>query len=227
MQKGGLSRRLAGAQDDARVLLSRAVECCPQHVELWLALARLETYENARAVLNQARARGPPRTACARPHAATLTRARPGEGPGAADDPDGGGDLGDGREAGGGARQRGDGVQDHRARGEVARRERRRHQPRGARGCGVRTFENRSNSTSNSLPFPAPPRRLQAWLKDAEAAEKSEPPARATAAAIVRATVGIGVEDEDRKLTWMADAEEATKRGSFETARSRRRRSRA
>lgn len=29
---------------------SRAVECCPQHVELWMALARLETYENARKV---------------------------------------------------------------------------------------------------------------------------------------------------------------------------------
>jgi pre-mRNA-processing factor 6 len=26
---------------DARILLSRAVECCPQHVELWLALAKL------------------------------------------------------------------------------------------------------------------------------------------------------------------------------------------
>lgn len=36
-------------------LQSRAVECCPQHVELWLALARLETYENARKVLNKAR----------------------------------------------------------------------------------------------------------------------------------------------------------------------------
>ena len=86
--------------DDARVLLSRAVECCPQvpraqrpprvlgagaevlwliflrpdedaqacstlsdhsgghgtqHVELWLALARLESYANARVVLNKAR----------------------------------------------------------------------------------------------------------------------------------------------------------------------------
>ncbi len=37
-------------EDDARILLSRAVECCPQAVELWLALARLETYENARKV---------------------------------------------------------------------------------------------------------------------------------------------------------------------------------
>lgn len=42
-------------EDDARIMLSRAVECCSQSVELWLALARLETYENARKVLNKAR----------------------------------------------------------------------------------------------------------------------------------------------------------------------------
>lgn len=42
-------------EDDARIMLSRAVECCNQSVELWLALARLETYENARKVLNKAR----------------------------------------------------------------------------------------------------------------------------------------------------------------------------
>lgn len=67
--------------EDARIMLSRAVECCPTSVEvvgaanttqsgrgrrgyltasvrplqLWLALARLETYENARRVLNKAR----------------------------------------------------------------------------------------------------------------------------------------------------------------------------
>jgi len=46
---------LAPSDDDARVLLARAVECCPQHVELWLALARLETREGARKVLNKAR----------------------------------------------------------------------------------------------------------------------------------------------------------------------------
>eukprot|EP00731_Ephydatia_muelleri_P010132 Em0005g718a len=33
---------------DARILLTRAVECCPLSVELWLALAKLEDYENAR-----------------------------------------------------------------------------------------------------------------------------------------------------------------------------------
>lgn len=32
--------------------------------------------------------------------------------------------------------------------------------------------------------------------------------------------VGLGVEEEDRKRTWMGDAEEAAKRGSIETARS-------
>ena len=37
------------------MMLSRAVECCPTSVELWLALARLENYENARRVLNKAR----------------------------------------------------------------------------------------------------------------------------------------------------------------------------
>ncbi|KAK9726755.1 hypothetical protein RND81_05G235200 [Saponaria officinalis] len=42
-------------EEDARLLLQRAVECCPLHVELWLALARLETYDMAKRVLNRAR----------------------------------------------------------------------------------------------------------------------------------------------------------------------------
>ncbi|XP_041360586.1 LOW QUALITY PROTEIN: pre-mRNA-processing factor 6-like [Gigantopelta aegis] len=42
-------------EEDARIMLSRAVECCSTSVELWLALARLENYENARKVLNKAR----------------------------------------------------------------------------------------------------------------------------------------------------------------------------
>ncbi len=33
---------------------ARAVECCPQHTELWLALARLSTHEEARKILNKA-----------------------------------------------------------------------------------------------------------------------------------------------------------------------------
>ena len=44
--------------ENALILLSRAVECCPQSVELWLALAHLEDYENARKVLNKVRSLG-------------------------------------------------------------------------------------------------------------------------------------------------------------------------
>ena len=38
---------------DAKIMLARAVECVPQSIEMWLALAKLETHENARRVLNQ------------------------------------------------------------------------------------------------------------------------------------------------------------------------------
>lgn len=58
------------------------------------------------------------------------------------------------------------------------------------------------------------------WLKEAETAEKNDPPATTVCREIVRVTVGVGVEDEDRKLTWKADAEECRKRGSVETARA-------
>jgi pre-mRNA-processing factor 6 len=38
----------------ARVLLSRAVESILHEMDMWLALSLLESYENARAVLNRA-----------------------------------------------------------------------------------------------------------------------------------------------------------------------------
>lgn len=41
--------------EDARLLLAKATEIIPLSVELWLALARLETPDNAQAVLNKAR----------------------------------------------------------------------------------------------------------------------------------------------------------------------------
>jgi pre-mRNA-processing factor 6 len=41
--------------EDARILLARAVELNKYSVELWLALARVETPDKARAVLNKAR----------------------------------------------------------------------------------------------------------------------------------------------------------------------------
>lgn len=42
-------------ENEARVLLHKAVECIPSNIELWLALAKLETYAKAKAVLNKAR----------------------------------------------------------------------------------------------------------------------------------------------------------------------------
>ena len=42
-------------ENEARVLLHKAVECIPSNIELWLALAKLETYDKAKAVLNKAR----------------------------------------------------------------------------------------------------------------------------------------------------------------------------
>ncbi|KAF7127972.1 hypothetical protein RHSIM_Rhsim11G0018300 [Rhododendron simsii] len=42
-------------EEDAWLLLQRAVGCCPLNVELWLALARLETYDSTKKVLNKPR----------------------------------------------------------------------------------------------------------------------------------------------------------------------------
>ncbi|KAI8923687.1 PRP1 splicing factor, N-terminal-domain-containing protein [Entophlyctis helioformis] len=54
------------------------------------------------------------------------------------------------------------------------------------------------------------------WLAEAEAAEKEG--FVAVAQAIVKATIGMGIEDEDRKATWMEDAEACITRSSIETA---------
>jgi len=58
----------------------------------------------------------------------------------------------------------------------------------------------------------------ESWLNEAELAEKSG--AVLTCQAIVRATMGIGVEDIDRKQTWTNDAEHYMQKGSIETARA-------
>ena len=58
----------------------------------------------------------------------------------------------------------------------------------------------------------------EAWMKEAESAERAG--SVATCQAIISSTIGIGVEEEDKKRTWMADADECKKRGSVETARA-------
>ena len=56
------------------------------------------------------------------------------------------------------------------------------------------------------------------WLQEAEAAEKAEAPL--TAAAIVRHSIGIGVDKEDQQRTWADDAKNTLARGSVATARA-------
>jgi len=56
------------------------------------------------------------------------------------------------------------------------------------------------------------------WLREAEACERAGSPL--TCQAIVRATIHMGVEDEDRYRTWTDDAESALQRGAVETARA-------
>lgn len=149
------------SEDDARVLLARAVECCPQHVELWLALARLETYDNARRVLNKARETVPTDASI------WITAAKLEE-----------------------------------ANGNVER------------------LPKILERAIKSLVAAGVSVDREFWLKEAEAAEKSEPPSMGVCRAIVLATIGAGVEEEDRKRTWIADAEDCLKRGSVQTART-------
>lgn len=56
------------------------------------------------------------------------------------------------------------------------------------------------------------------WLKEAEKAEEGG--SAETSGAIVRCTIGIGVEEVDRKETWLDDAEGCAQRGNFATARA-------
>ena len=137
------------------------MECCPQHVELWLALARLETYKAAQKVLNRARQAVPTSP-------------------------------------------------------EV----------------WITASKLEESEGNEAMPVKVIPRAIKSliangviidrdwWLKEAEAAERSHPQMIATCRAIVAEVVGVGVEDEDRQRTWLADAEELEKRGSVETARA-------
>jgi pre-mRNA-processing factor 6 len=57
-----------------------------------------------------------------------------------------------------------------------------------------------------------------AWLKEAEACEHAQAPL--TCGAIVRACLDLGVEPEDRKRTWMDDAENCIAHGAHLTAKA-------
>jgi pre-mRNA-processing factor 6 len=56
------------------------------------------------------------------------------------------------------------------------------------------------------------------WLKEAERVEREGSPA--TCAAIVKATIALDVEEEDRRTVWVEDAQACVERGCIETARA-------
>jgi pre-mRNA-processing factor 6 len=142
-------------------MLARAVECVPHSVDMWLALARLETYENARRVLNSAR------------------KALPSE----------------------------VGIWIAAARLEE----------------GQNNFETVNKIVEKAVKILSGENsdgvvKRDGWLKEAEGCERAG--ASETAGAIVRNSIGLGVEDEDRLRTWVGDAEAVLERGSIETGRA-------
>lgn len=56
------------------------------------------------------------------------------------------------------------------------------------------------------------------WLQEAEACERDGSPL--TAQAIVKASIHLEVEEEDRKSVWLEDADRAEKGGFYEVARA-------
>ena len=57
-------------------------------------------------------------------------------------------------------------------------------------------------------------------MKEAENAERAAPALLTTCTAIVEQVLGIGVEEEDRLTVWMADADDAERKNSIETAKA-------
>mmetsp|Transcript_31144 Transcript_31144/g.75951 ORF Transcript_31144/g.75951 Transcript_31144/m.75951 type:complete len:978 (-) Transcript_31144:272-3205(-) len=58
----------------------------------------------------------------------------------------------------------------------------------------------------------------ESWLQEAEKAERSQ--SKITCQAIVRTTIGIGIDEQDSKMTWLNDAEHYQSKGSVETTRA-------
>ena len=181
------------SEEDARVLLKRAVECCPQHIELWLALAKLETYENARKVLNKARQTLPTEPLI------WITAAKLEE------------------EKYNSNRMQVE--EDGSEKPETTTKDENENE-NGEVEVEVPMVVKLVDRAIKSLRQQGVVVTREKWMSFAEDCEKALPPALFTCAALVKATVGMDVEEEDMKATWVADAEECLKRESVHTARS-------
>ena len=145
--------------DDARVLLARAVEVIPTSAELWLALARLETPERAKGVLNKARKTIPTS------HEIWIAAGRLQEQEGQLDAVD------------------------------------------MVLASAVASLKKNGAQLSRDQ-----------WLHEAERCEAQG--SVVTAQAILKATLHLDVDDEDREDTWLDDADSFEKKGLVECARA-------
>ncbi|PRQ45715.1 putative tetratricopeptide-like helical domain, pre-mRNA-processing factor 6/Prp1/STA1 [Rosa chinensis] len=132
---------------DMRVLLHRAVQVCPLEVQFWIALARSESYEAAKMILNNARVHLPKERAIW-VEAAKLEEFR--------------GNVS--------------------KVGKIIER-------------GIKLLQKQGLVNFR-----------ETWMKEAEKVERAGHVV--ICQAIIQNSVGVGVEEEDRKRTWLADAEE-------------------
>eukprot|EP01083_Nonionella_stella_P072525 195613_1 len=58
------------------------------------------------------------------------------------------------------------------------------------------------------------------WLKEGAKCEASASPLTCQAIASARVTIGMAIEEQDRRNTWSQDAAQFLERGSIETARA-------
>ena len=160
---------------DARILLARAVEVLPHSIELWLALARLETTENARKVLNKARKAVPTS------HEIWIAAARLVEQGAMTDD-------------------------------ENA------PKTKEAREKELAMVDMTIQKGVEDLRKHQVVLNRDQWLSEAEKCEAEG--ASRTSEAIVKATVAMDVEEEDRESAWVGDMESALSRNKISTARA-------
>ncbi|EDR12279.1 uncharacterized protein LACBIDRAFT_323426 [Laccaria bicolor S238N-H82] len=163
---------LESSATDARILLSRAVEVIPLSVELWLALARLETPERAKGVLNKARKAVPTS------HEIWIAAGRLLE-----------------QEAATGASK----TPEQKAK-------------------ALELVDNTIQLAVRELRKYQVLLTREQWLKEAERCETEGSPR--TCEAIVKATIAMELEEEDRLDTWVGDAESAESKGMVGTARA-------
>lgn len=156
---------------DARILLSRAVEVIPLSVELWLALARLETPDKAKAVLNKARKAVPTS------HEIWIAAGRLLEQEAYAS-----------------------------------------HKPEDELNKALEAVDKTIEAGVRELRRHQVLLTREQWLKEAEKCE-SEGSLR-TCEAIIKATIAMDVEEEDRLDTWVSDAESAEAKSNVGTARA-------